>query len=92
MQWLVLEGNTKLFEILKSLTNEYGEEFDCLIPYRGDFHLLMIFQKAIMKPYDTGLKAMAQAAGYPLPAIQMCSQFKRTHHFILEEWEAITEL
>ena len=43
----------------------------------------MNFQKeAVMKPYyDAGLKAMA---GYPLPAIQACSQFKRTHHFILE--------
>ena len=43
-----------------------------------------------MKPYfDAGLKAMAQSAGYPLPAIQTCGQFKRTHHFILEVWEAI---
>ena len=90
MQWLVLEGDAKLFEILKSLTYEYGEELDWLIPYPGDFHLLMNFQKAIMKPYyDAGLKAMAQSAGYPLQAIQTCSQFQRTHHFLLEAWEAI---
>ena len=43
-----------------------------------------------MKPYyDAGLKAMAQSVGYPLPAIQACSQFKRTHCFILEAWEAV---
>ena len=42
------------------------------------------------KPYyDAGLKAMAQSVGYPLPAIQACSQFKRTHCFILEAWEAV---
>ena len=89
-QWLILEGDAKLYEILKSLHFEYGEELRWLIPYPGDFHLLMNYQKALMKPYyDAGLKAMAQAAGYPLSAIQTCSQFKRTHHFILEAWEAI---
>lgn len=90
MKWLVLEGDAKLYEILKSLSFEYGEELDWLIPYPGDFHLLMNFQKALMKPYyDAGLKSMAQSAGYPLPAIQSCSQFKRTHNFIMEAWEAI---
>ena len=85
-----MKGDAKLYEILKSLTFEYGEELSWLIPYPGDFHMLMNFQKALMKPYyDAGLKALAQAAGYPLPAIQSCSQFKRTHHFLLEAWEAI---
>ena len=36
--------------------------------------------------YDAGLKSLAQAAGYPLPTIQNCSQFKRT---LLEAWEAL---
>ena len=59
-----------------SLSFEYGEELSWLVPYPGDFHLLMNFQKALMKPYyDAGLKSMAQAAGYPLPAIQTCSQW-----------------
>ena len=51
--------------------------------------MLKNYQLALMKPYfDAGLKTLAQSAGYPLPAIQNCSQFKRTHHFILEVWEA----
>ena len=66
MQWLVLEGDAKLYDILKSLHYEYGEELNWLVPYPGDFHL-----------DDAGLKAMAQSVGYPLPAIQACSQFKR---------------
>ena len=50
----------------------------------------MNFQKALMKPYyDAGLKALAKAAGYPLAAIQSCSQFQRSHNFILEAWEAM---
>ena len=46
--------------------------------------------KALMKPYfDAGLKQLAKKAGYPTATIQACSQFKRTHCFIIEEWEAI---
>ena len=90
MRWLVLEGDAKLYEVLKNLTFEYGEELNWLIPYPGDFHMLMNYQKALTKPYyDAGLKKLAQAAGYPLPTIQSCSQFKRTHLFLLETWEAI---
>ena len=90
MRWLVLEGDAKLYAVLKNLTLEYGEELNWLIPYPGDFHILMNYQKALMKPYyDAGLKKLAQAAGYPLPTIQSCSQFKRTHLFLLEAWEAI---
>ena len=34
-----------------------------------------------MKPYfDMGPKEMAQVSGYPIGAIQACSQFKRTHN------------
>ena len=61
-----------LYDILKSLHYEYGEELNWLVPYPGDFHLLMYFQKA--------------SVGYPLPAIQACSQFKRTHCLA---WEAV---
>ncbi len=38
--------------------------------------------------FDAGLKSLAQAAGYPIAQIQHCAQFKRTHHFLLEVWEA----
>ena len=39
--------------------------------------------------FDTGLKELAQCSGYPVAAIQSCSQFKRTHHFLTEVWEAL---
>ena len=50
----------------------------------------MNFQSALMKPYfNAGLKALAEASGYPVAAIQNCTQFKRTHYFIMESWEAM---
>ena len=50
----------------------------------------MNFQAALIKPYyDAGLRSLTMAAGYPTASIQSTSQFKRTHSFILEAWEAI---
>ena len=73
----------------KELKYEYGEELQWVLPYPGDGHLLKNYQYALIKPYfDAGLKTLAKAAGYPVAAIQSCGQFKRTHHFILEAWEA----
>ena len=88
--WLVVEGDGKIYEILQSLKFEYGEELKWLLPYPGDWHMLKNFQIALMKPYfDAGLKSLAQAAGYPLAAIQTCGQFKRIHNFLLEAWESV---
>ena len=88
-QWLVVEGDAKVYEILKSLCCEYDEDLKWLIPYPGDWHMLMNFQTPIMKAYyDAGLKSLAQAAGYPPAQIQTCSQFKRTHQFLMEAFEA----
>ena len=33
MRWLVLEGDAKLYEILKNLTFEYEDELSWLIPF-----------------------------------------------------------
>ena len=86
MRWLVVAGDAKLYEVIKSVKFEYGKAYSLC----WGFHLLMNYQKALMKPYyDTGLKSLAQAAGYPVAAIQSCSLFQRTHHFILEAWEAM---
>ena len=89
-EMLILEGDAKVYELLQSLKCEYGEELNWVIPYPGDWHLLKNYQLPLMKAYyDGGLKALAKASGYPVASIQTCSQFKRTHQFILEAWEAI---
>ena len=87
---LILKGDATLYEVLQSLKYEYEHDLEWLVPYPGDWHTLMNFQHALMKPYfDTGLKNLAQAAGYPPQQIKACSQFKHTHHFILEVWESM---
>ena len=89
-EYLVVEGDQKLFDVLQSLKFEYGSELDWVIPIPGDWHLLMNYQSALMKPYfDAGLKHLAKGAGYPVSSIQTCGQFKRTHQFLLEVWEGL---
>ena len=92
-EWLVVAGDAKLYDVLKTIKYEYGDEFTWLICYPGDWHMLANYQKALMKPYfDAGLKDLAKSAGYPTTAIQACSQFKRTHWFIMEAWEALFQV
>ena len=56
-EYLVIEGNQKLYEVLQSLKFEYGRELDWAIPIPGDWHMLMNFQSALTKSYfDAGLK------------------------------------
>lgn len=86
----MVEGDAKLYDILQSLKIECQSELKWVVPYPGDWHTLMNYQKALMKPYfDAGLKSLADSCGYPVAAIKNCSQFKKTHYFIMEAWEAI---
>ena len=87
---VIVEGDAKLYEIFQSLKLEYGDELKWLLIYPGDWHLLKNYQIALVKPYfETGLKELAKACKYPLAAIKSCSQFKRSHNFILEAWESV---
>ncbi len=88
--YLVIEGDQKLFEIFQELKHEYGKDLNWVIPMPEDWHMLMNYQKALMKPYsDAGFKELAKASGYPIASIQACGQFERTHHFLMEVWEAL---
>lgn len=42
-EYLVIEGDQKLYEVLQSLKFEYGKELDWAIPIPGDWHMLMNF-------------------------------------------------
>ena len=90
LQYLIVEGDAKLYEILQSLKHEYGATLEWVIPFPGDWHTLKNYQIALMKVYyDAGLKNIAHASGYPTNQIKTCGQFKRTHQFLMEVWEAI---
>ena len=89
MQYVIVEGDAKIYEIMQNIKYQYGMEFRWLVPYPGDWHLLKNYQVPLMKAYfDAGLKELANSCGYPLLSIQACSQFKRTHLFIMEVWES----
>ena len=81
--YLVVEGDSKVYDILYSLKTEYGDALQWLIPYPGDWYALWNYQIPLMKAYfDAGL---AQVLGYPLPQLQT----KRVHNCILQVWEGL---
>ena len=89
----VVVGDRKVFSTLQKLKKQYGTELDWLKPYPGDWHWLKNFQPVLMKVYfHVGLKDLAEQAGYKgsnLTALQTCSNFKHTHVFLLEVFEAL---
>ena len=85
---VVLEGDQATYERLHSLRAEYGNETSWLILLPGDWHFLKNYQEVLIKVYfDGGLSELAKASGY-LPRSKG-TNFKRTHRFILESWEAL---
>ncbi len=87
-QWVVLEGDAATYQRLQCIKAEYGQEMDWLIPMPGDWHMLKNYQEVLIKVYfDAGLSDLARASGYNPNGIG--KNFKRTHHFLLETWEAM---
>ena len=39
-QWLLVEGDNKVYEIMQALKYEYGEELQWVLPYPRDWHSL----------------------------------------------------
>lgn len=64
-----------------------------MLPFPGDWHILYNYQKVLLKIYgDAGLLQLAKVAGHrseTLKSLAQASHFKRTHHFILQSFEAI---
>ena len=85
---LVVTGDAKTYQHLQSLKLDYGEELTWLIPFPGDFHILMNYQPILSKVYfDVDLKQVACAGGFrgeTLTALRKCSHFKHTHHFLMK--------
>ncbi|XP_030853471.1 uncharacterized protein LOC100890520 isoform X1 [Strongylocentrotus purpuratus] len=89
---LIIAGDGATIKLLLNIKKEYGPSLDWVIPYLGDWHVLKNFQEVLMKIYwDSGLKEIAKLSHkhITLKSLSACSNFKRTHRFFIQVFEAI---
>ena len=89
---LVVVGDLKTFEYLTKLKIKYKQNLDWMIPWPGDWHILKNYQEVLMKIFwDAGLKDVAKLKhkSATFQKLSTCSNFKRTHRFLLQVFEAL---
>ncbi len=64
-KWLIAVGDVKTYDLLQSIRFEYGSHLRWLIPFPGDWHILLNYQKVLMKVYaDAGLIQLGSISGH----------------------------
>ncbi|CAG2184537.1 unnamed protein product [Mytilus edulis] len=92
INYLVVVGDGKSYDILIKLKSEYGNALDWVLPYPGDWHILKNLLPVFMKIYyDAGLKELAVKFhhGATLKVLTECTRFPMTHRFLSHVWEAM---
>ena len=91
-KYVIVVGDAKTYNLLQGICYEYRAHLPWLLPFPGDWHVLFNYQKALMKPYwDAGLASLGKAAGHraeTLTSLMQASNFRRTHEFLLQAFEA----
>jgi hypothetical protein len=91
-QDLTIVGDAKTFDHITALKREYGSDLAWVVPFIGDFHVLLNFQHVLIKlAWDAGLlnlgKRLHNSAAFT--QLHSCSNFNRTHEFLLQTHEAL---
>ena len=78
-KWLLVVGDAKTYDLIKNIKSEYGDQMKWLLPWPGDWHILLNYQKALMKPYAgaglTKLGEISQHRSETLTSLIQCSNF-----------------
>ena len=88
--YVVVVGDGKTYDHLAKIKRLYGEPLHKMLIFPGDWQN---YQMTLTKVYyHSGLKELARMSGFraeTLTSLDRCSNFKRTHHFLLNAWEAM---
>ena len=87
-------GDALVYKILVQLKEKYAKELDWLLPYMGDWHLLLNYGKTLMKIYQgSGLEELVckYHKGATATTVLEGNSFDKTLNFLLKAGKHYTD-